>query len=405
MEKDTPTDPPDVAGGQESTEMLSGLADLPGLSHLQKLWSAEKKPDDLNIPDKGEARSAFDEVENRWQAAKGVQSPTMLQRLKENVVNFGNSFQRHFVHIDPNKSSEYALLSDILRVYENSPEWSKAVAADRVAEITEKMGPERLGLFTRAVVLPDIIKDVKANLYEGKDLPFGYKDLAQVERDLERFTKLIDNNPDIKEALKRRESFVRSLSKRLVDNDLLPSEALEDTSYYHRQVMAYVNLKDASYIGAGAGDVRLHRKGFQIKRVGGGDFNTAYHEAEFEWIAQAYQQLNRKEVLDRIDELSNIKPELKQQAKNNNLLAAHGSVELWKQSGISGDMPSSPIDRGQQVVKKIGSLRDQIRESLESPDKNESDQKMLRKALHESLDTIDILSPFRNKITLSLIHI
>jgi hypothetical protein len=89
-----------------------------------------------------------------------------------------------------------------------------------------------------------------------------------------------------------------------VDLGILPKEVLDDARYYHRQVMEYANLKNRlTGVGPDAHlgpDTHLRKKGYQKDRKGGGDFNTAYEQAEFEYLTHAYKQIAAHETIARV---------------------------------------------------------------------------------------------------------
>lgn len=296
---------------------------------------AEAKPDPRTDPRAGFAINPFtevkskadipeaiasdlDEVEARWQAAKGIKDPTLRQRAAEGIKNVRDSFRRHYRHLNPASPTE-ALVADVLRQYEASPGWAKAQAYDAMSEVVKGLGKNELDLFTRLLVLPDIQKDVEAGLYDEKsELPFGYPSLDALEADLARFESEI--TPRVQEALDRRRKLSRTVTESLVREGLLKREVLEDDRYYHRQVMDYLNANQALGTSTG-GDVRMRQKGFQKGRVGGTDFNTRYEQAEFEWLSQSYALLARKEALERVRAAADIKDHLKREAKGRNLRA------------------------------------------------------------------------------------
>ncbi|MGE0161346.1 MAG: strawberry notch C-terminal domain-containing protein [Gemmatimonadales bacterium] len=266
-----------------------------------------------DIPDA--IASSLDEVEERWQAAHGIKDPTIREQVGEALTNIKDSFRRHYRHLNPNNATE-ALVADILRQYEASPAWAKAQAYENMSDVVQGLGPRELDLFTRLLILPDIQKDIEAGLYEGKELPYGYPTPEALAQDLSKFEG--QANDRVREALDRRGQMRRTAVESLVREGLLDARVLEEDRYYHRQVMDYLNANQALGTSTG-GDVRMRTKGFQRQRVGGTDFNTRYDQAEFEWLAQSYAMLARKETLERVREAADIKDQLKREAKGRNL--------------------------------------------------------------------------------------
>jgi hypothetical protein len=358
---------------ESTTEMHTEMH--AGVPFLRSLFSPRERVDSVSTPDA--LKSDFEEVERRWREAKGATSPSIFQKAREGLAGIYRSFKRSDIHINPNQSKEMAAISDVLRQYKSTPAWAKAVAFDKILEVTENLGKKRLDIFTRMVALPDIIRDIEEGKYtdpdtnEMREMPFGYQSKEEVEQDLAKFQKLVDANPAIGDALKRRSQFVRGLTEELVRHELLDPKVLEDGRYYHRQVMKYLNGDD-QYLGTGSRDVRVHRKGFQKARAGGGDFNTAYQEAEYEWTSQALSLIARKETLDRLQELSDIKDSLVRRAKAFNLKAIveHGGEAaeeaLANFSREIGKATLSLYEKAEEgELKPVGGRFDDLLESLE----------------------------------------
>lgn len=275
----------------------------------------EKKADDNLVIPGGELKSANDEVEERWQASKGITRKSLWERMKEHWAT-AKEQRKHFPGLDYKKD---ARTISILREFENVPEFSKKTAAEITGGLVAGMGPKKYDVFTRNIVLPDLIKDIDNGLYDDRDLPFGYKDKAEIQADLATFRKVAEANPDIQAALKRRAEFNAVLKSQLVENDLLPKEVLDDDAYFHHQVLMYIDAKNAAP-GVSSKDVRTHKKGFQKGRTGSSrDFNTEYIESEFEYIAQAIAQLKTVETLKKVRTAADISLEVKRQAREQDL--------------------------------------------------------------------------------------
>lgn len=316
----------DAKGYNEPITKLHG-----GFPFLESLFGSRAKPDSINT--KILLEDADAEVEQRMSDAEGIKVSAGVRRIIENakssVGSLTKAFRRTFPQLDPNKDATHAVANDLFRQLSATPAWAKALAADKLAYITENLGPDRMKVFTRALILPDIIKDIENGLYtteSGKlrSLPFGFRTKEQVEQSLQKYLDIANSEPSIKDALKRRETFNRELTQQLVDLGLLEPEVLKDERYFHRQVMSYVS--DPAFVGTGGHDARVHKKGFQKERTGGGDFNTSYIEAEHEWVAQAYSLINRREILNRIKAAADVKPDLMLDAK---IQSAKGKKVEW----------------------------------------------------------------------------
>lgn len=285
-------------------------------------------------------RSNFEGVEERIAAARGIRNQPLFERVKKAAADVRATMTRRQPLLDT-RDATMAASNDLLRFEEGSADWARAVAYHEIGNVVKDLDPAELELFTLALFLPDMVKDIEAGRYgdvseaaiaarkgppgdapaPAKALPYGYPSEEAVRADLERVEELVGKHSRVAEAVARRREFAGNLTRRLVDNELLPAEVLEDERYYHRQVMEYFHMQDFGGTGTSARDLRLHEKGFQKGRTGGGDFNTAFEQAEFEWVSQALVLLARKEALERIEELANIQSQLKREAKAANLAA------------------------------------------------------------------------------------
>lgn len=266
------------------------------------------------------AVSQIEEVEERFQRAKGIATPTIRDRVRQ-AIDAVKRAGRHFPHMDPSSSPLAARTNELLLEVEHAKRYAEAMAYDKIAAVTDGLTQGEVDLFTRKLVLDDLMKDVEAGLYEGRDeLPFGYPDAAAVQRDLDEVEGAAASRPKVQRAIAERQRFAQALTRALVDAEQLNPKVLEDERYYHRQVLDHFNaLAHGPLLGLGGREARIKRKGFQKQRVGGGDFNTRYQEAEFEWVAQAYRILHMVGAQKEIRRLADIQPQLKGEAKSLNL--------------------------------------------------------------------------------------
>lgn len=276
-----------------------------------------KVNDTITYPGQEKNTIQFDdpEAEARYQGAKGAGQRTILRRVNDWWSEV-KQYAKHEPYLDKKKD---AAVINIMREFENTPEFSKHVAAEGTTGILAGLGPKKYEVFTKSLVLDDMVKDLESGLLKepeagsGQTLPFGFKTIADVKRNQARFKALADANKDIKAALEKRKVLNESLKRALVEEKLLSEEVLKDERYFHHQVLQYL---DAKRIGAGSMDVRVHKKGYQRGRKGVSlDYNTEYVEAEFEWMAQAIAQLKTAEMLKMLQPTVDITDALKAQAK------------------------------------------------------------------------------------------
>ena len=313
---------------------------------------------------KGNFKSADDQVEARYRAANGLdKGPGFLDRTRTFMHKMLSETQ-HFPEL-PNVSFADKRTADILRRFESSAVAVKAKTAEHLHGLTATFGPKKMDIFTRKVILDDLMNETD----KGRDLPFGYAPEA-LQKDHAAITEIVDANPDIKAAIKRRADVNTALVMELVDNDLLPvesvlkPEALErfqktgeyspediNTGYFRHQVLEHANAR--KWVGIStSGEVRNKKRGWQKERQGSEkDINTNFLEAEFEVFSQSLKELATKKTLDEVLRLNDIAPELKAQAKKE-------GIDDWKTlipEGHSAWQPEkgSVFYRGQTMPEQI----------------------------------------------------
>lgn len=261
------------------------------------------------------------EAEERFQQAKGLTPATLQAKLADQFTRLRNSL-RHFAAIDPTAGPLEARANQILLEVEGAQPWAQAQAVHQVRQIIKGLTVPEVDLLTRHFALADLQKDIDEGLYDGKELPFALTPAA-VASEISRVRQLVSTNVQVARAIHLRDQTARAMTEALVAADQLPASVLEDPRYYHRQVLEYFNaLPPATQRpGTSAQEARVHRKGFQRARVGGGDFNTRFHEAEFEWLAQAHRILHMVSKLEELKQLADIQGRLKGEAKQLNAAA------------------------------------------------------------------------------------
>lgn len=373
-EQPTEEEPPSVT--------LSGFADpfSAGVAEVRRMAQAYRRRQAASRQPL--VSSEIPEVEARIMAAKGLKPLGIIHKAREGL-NALKALQRHFATLDPSTDAVHArLYLSLLRV-EHGGKYAQAIAYDALARITEGLEANQVDLMTRQLVLDDLLKDMDAGLYEDHAPPFGYGERSerydavtarnQVEDDLAKVTTALGEHPEVREALNRRAAFVHGLTQRLVALDLLPGHVLNDPRYYHRQVLAYAQAKTGTPLQVGTREVRTKKKGFQRARAGGGDFNTAYQEAEYEWVAQALQQIGVREALNEVDHLANIQPVLAQAAKTQNKQAIMGTSGMVDYQRFTGRIAMHTdalyegiLDGSIPREASFGPMLDQLVDALEA---------------------------------------
>ncbi|MBK9129580.1 MAG: hypothetical protein IPM13_17605, partial [Phycisphaerales bacterium] len=273
--------------------------------------------------------------EATYRKSRGLLPTTVRERVEKQWRDL-LAARHHFPTIRPGESVDHAWAHNVLLEVEHYKRVADTKAAHAIQEIAGNLDANQVDLFNRLLVLRDMQKDVENGLYDdhpigtyvyGVDDATGAYDRdrahAEITAEIARFEQEVGARPEIQAAYERRERTVRALTLELVANDLLPASVLDDPRYYHRQVLAYMRTgaDRMGQAGEGQPDVRQRTKGYQRERVGGGDWNTKWQEAEFEWMAQAHRQLHLADVLRQIHGRYDLSAQLRRAAKEANRLA------------------------------------------------------------------------------------
>lgn len=325
-------------------------------------------PDALNnMPDK--------EVNRRRKKARGLRKPSLLQRIKDTLRTL-RGVTRAQEHI-PN-TEEFAAANEFFRLLRNVRGMAQDEAIRITAAIVDPLTKNQVELFE----WHEILDNLSASLEMGQPLRFGFKSKGDVQSELERVRKLIDRVPAIQEAIAVRRKIVRETVQKLVEYDLLPEAALENTNtYYHQMVHFYMMAQGRLGGGTRAGKVR---RSFQKARVLGEaledesmDYNTSYVESEVSWLTDAYMEIEKERLFRQLMDQYDMKPQLKDRAKRQNFENVVG---------------------GPEVAARIDEILGELAESRESEDAQDSAERMRRKALIEELEDIDPTHPYRRQI-------
>jgi hypothetical protein len=252
------------------------------------------------------------ETEQRFSTARGVEKPSFGETIKETFVSLKNKATREIEHLPKNK--EFAELSFALRKLAHQ----KGVASDRtyraIRGITLKLDKGSYDLFNRKVVLDDLASS-------GGDLPFGFK-RKTLSAELERIDAKISDNPNVVDALAKRQAFWSALRKDYVsamkEIGLDVHKRLSNDAYFRRQVLDYVELN--GLFGTGKKLKTPSNRGFLKKRQGSTkDFNTEYVQVEHEVMAQMLHDIEIAKTIKSIDTNYNIADQVRKDAKAKNI--------------------------------------------------------------------------------------
>lgn len=264
-------------------------------------------------------KSVNETVEAAMDDAHGIKATSLWERIKAKLVEIKESGQ-HFKHIT---EAEFPVVYDKLRQFEAIPDRVKKEAYERMGEIIRPISKnkEYYKAFERYIVLQDLVNDIEnTNLFDGKDVPWGYNEnktreqaIEDLKTDMRNVRTYVMRTPVVLKAIRDRQAMMKEVKKALVENKLLKDNG--NDKYFHHQVLAYMGGQ--VFPGVSSKDVRNNKKGWQESRVGSMQaYNTKYIESEFEVLAQSLEQVAIKNILGEIGGKINIMASLIKQAEN-----------------------------------------------------------------------------------------
>jgi len=266
-----------------------------------------------------------DVVKERMERARGVPKTDHMTNIKEWGQKVKHGFA-HFPGLETIKDIKLrAQLKNILRLHQEIPETAKDLTSRKILDfiggLKDKQGHED---FRTTLILADLVRDLNNGvLVPGQGAwkeegPFGFQTGEEIRKAYAAYQQKAEQNPNLKDALKKRRDFIREITQELVHYKILKPEALESDDYFHHQVIAYWGGTKGT--GTSSKDVRKHWRGWMAARKGSIlDYNTEYVEAEFAAVAQQLAQIETAKTLERLEKEANILRELKARAKAENL--------------------------------------------------------------------------------------
>jgi len=305
---------------------------------IEKYVLKRKKPSD-DLPEDGPPiESVNPNVEKKFQMNKGT---TVVSRFEKFFQRVHRIFYRDWIKqaittnptlLDPER---YGNLIDVIRLFDGMPMSARMVVRNILVDVAAGLGPKKADIFSKALILPDMLRTIeeyRAEAHERGDeidpkkhLEMGYQSVQEIEKDLENVMWYVKNDEEIGRALKARQNFVKGVVYALVEQKILSPRILEDPRYYHRQVLAYRNaiIESEAYQKSSGVGFRIAR------RDKTGDYNTLYHEAEYEWLYQAIKLLKKKEFENEISHYDELHA-IKERAKAENTRAFEEYVKQQK---------------------------------------------------------------------------
>ena len=304
--------------------------------------------------------------EKRWQdARKGSADPRALPvRMGEWLKQTMTGFARHYRDL-PN-IARWADVKEQLRKVEAAPQASKEKVIRILRHITDGMTAKDLDLFTRKVVLDDLMWEAE----QDHDLPFGFKGIEDVQRERAKVDRALEGRPDLQAKVRMRKQVVMHTAQQLVDAGVLRSEQIKNPAYYRHQVLDYARAQEKYLEGKG----RRLKSPYWHKRQGSKlDINANLLEAEFEWLHKAFTDVAKADAIAAIDRSEhNVRAETVQKARDHNATKVKSLLDRdLKENGYvtSTGRTTSPLNEDWTHFKQRIALGFKaIREALESGD-------------------------------------
>lgn len=336
----------------------------------------ERGPDVIGSVKPDETDFSDPLVESR--ASATIAPKTMAEiatSLRDQVMEYADAVAGAF---RPNfylpQTAEFATANEVLRLLQNVKVNANEYAKRIVGAIVDPLaGPKQYRVFRRYHLLLNQLH----NLDKGLGLSYGIEKQpdprAFLESEIERFRKMIEDTPAIKEATNSREKIIKELVPQLVEEGILGEEVLDDPErYLHQYVELHRNAKKA---GAKQKSLAEKKFSFQRKRMDKAreaelDPIEDYITSELEFLTESYTALEMKKLRDRIEQTYDRMKEFRRSAFDQNYVTIAG---------------------GQANVDRINELRELIREN----DGQDSDERLQRKIWIEELTQLDPLYGFR----------
>lgn len=311
-----------------------------------------------------------EDTEKRYQVAKrGVGKKDLVPSIKEGIINLRKQ-AREFPELPD--VPEYSQFRTALLTLQKQ----KGIAADktirRLHGIVGQFGPNKLDLFTRQVLLNDLVREAE----EDRALPFGFtpETVAQAH---EQVRELVQRNEDVAEAVqKRRQAWADVKARyqramRAIGQDRL-ADRISKEDYFRHQVLEYAGQR------AKAPQTSIDRqglrsptgRGFTKQRHGSTlDINANYLQADFEVMAQMEFDIAVAKVVALVDRVHNIQGNLKRAAKDANNHAIYKMIRAEQTQMFGPDAeenaPSPMFQAWQKFKRDIAIGMDKVRKALE----------------------------------------
>ena len=247
-------------------------------------------------------------VEKRYQRAKGIKKEGAISQLHQTLISLKNKLTRDIFEHLPRTGEFMPLRNELLRL-QKAKGISSHYAVRTIQEITKDLDRPTFDLFTRKVILDDLLKTSE----KGMNLPLGFTSESLLEES-SRLDTIIKDHPKVLEALNKRKAAWNSLrkdyTKAMKNVGLNVEDRLKNEAYFRHQILEYVNAK--GLFGTGKRLRTPTGRGFLKQRKGSTlDINTDYLQAESEVVAQMLHDIKIAKAIKAIDNLYSIRGKIK----------------------------------------------------------------------------------------------
>lgn len=261
---------------------------------------SERTParDDV-IPDV--AAAPRPEVEDRLRASHGLEKKSLLSKIKDIAADAKAKITRAQEHLPDD--DYHAGANEIFRLLKTVDDVAADEESRNVAAVIDPMGPKQLAIFERYLLM----KNMQEAVNNGEPLRHGFESIEEIDQYVAQLEKLVEQTPEIKEAVANREAANEELVSELQRQDLLPKD-LDRKWYYHQQVRERMALNAV----AGGVKAKVTKRSFQRARVKGKDleslseeydYNTDFIESEVSWRTEARIELLKTQHLKKLNRI------------------------------------------------------------------------------------------------------
>lgn len=300
-----------------------------GLESLAKEQNIQSQRGEVNINNPNPNPSySFEspETERLFQSAKGIKPEGIISRIETASTEIGHKITRDFEHLE-NIGKNAQLIFDLKRL-----EKQKDVVADKTArsigETTSGLNPDDYDLFSRKVILDDLLSDYNRGLYaNNKELPFKFTPESLIN-EKNKIDVMVSAKPKIEEAITKHQSMWEQVQDEYIEALSPYKPGVEDMfkeNYYRHQVLDYV--ENNGLFGTGKRLRSPINKGYTKGRTGySGLYNTDYLEAEHNIMAQMLHDIETARTLTKIKSREDISKQVRKNAKDSGLDDWHKAI-------------------------------------------------------------------------------